>query len=233
MSSQKQVKNNQYHYRIKGLIAIGLFATIILSIFTINNGKITKDENKFKYQYMKLNGKTNLSNRKYTKATILDQNKVEYLDGRDVISFLQKGTGILYFGFQQGNACRSTAEILVDLVSDSHISPIYYRNIYGDRDEVYLLEDGSLWTMKEASENYHKITKLLFDYLPSYEGLKDESRKRIYLPAIVFVKKGKVIKFISLDSQYDYDESKVLSKKDKKFIINQISEGIKLLDKDD
>ena len=70
---------------------------------------------------------------------------------------------------------------------------IYYLNIKEDRNTLTLTKKGKIKTEKQGNENYLKLVDILKDYLPVYDGLNDETIKRIYLPTVVFVKDGKVI----------------------------------------
>lgn len=85
-----------------------------------------------------------------------------------------------------------------------NIDKIYYLNNHEDRD-TKTLEDGKVVTTKEGSENYQKLLEILDDYADVYDGLNDESIKRIYFPTVVFVKDGKIVDYISgtVSSQED------------------------------
>ncbi len=48
------------------------------------------------------------------------------------------------------------------------------------------------WTLIFKRENWEWFEKLS-KYLPTYEGLNDDTIKRVYLPTVVFVKKGKIL----------------------------------------
>ena len=49
------------------------------------------------------------------------------------------------------------------------------------------------------------MIEILYDQLPSYEGLNDDSIKRLYFPTVLFVKDGKIIGIYTstVDSQKD------------------------------
>ena len=83
--------------------------------------------------------------------------------------------------------------MLVSSALESKVDKIYYLNIKADRNTLTLTKKGKIRTEKQGNENYLKLVDILKDYLPAYDGLNDETIKRIYLPTVVFVKNGKVI----------------------------------------
>ena len=72
--------------------------------------------------------------------------------------------------------------------------------------------------------------EILKDELGSYEGLEDESIKRLYFPTVVFVKQGKIEKVHigTLDSQKD--PYKGLNEKQKKQLKNIFIKNIKKIE---
>ena len=58
---------------------------------------------------------------------------------------------------------------------------------------------------KEGSKDYYEILDLLGEKASVYDGLNDETIKRIYFPTVVFVKDGEIVAFHegTVDSQED------------------------------
>ena len=193
------MKNN----KVILLIGIILIGVIILSYFTIKDNKITDDEKNFAVEYENFNGKKSLtSGKKYMEVKIPEKNGVEYISGEKVIEILREGTGVVYFGFPECPWCRNMIVPLLEVMQEEG-EKVYYYNAYSIRDDKDLDENGNIVTYKEGTENYYKILELLGDKADVYEGLNDDSIKRLYFPTVVFVKHGKVVdKHVStVDSQ--------------------------------
>ncbi len=204
--------------RVIIIIIVVLFALIgVLTYFIVKDNKITADEKKFKKEYESFNGKTNLSsNKKYRTLSIPEKNGVIYSSSDEVIELLSEGTGIIYFGFPECPWCRSMIVPFLE-VANKEKETIHYYNALSIRDIKELDEDGQVKTLQEGTEKYYKILELLGDKASVYEGLNDESIKRLYFPTVVFVKNGKIV---------DIHVSTVDSQKDpyKKLNDNQIKE---------
>lgn len=191
--------------KLKIMIAVILVAVAILSFFTVKKDRVSSDEKKFKEEYEALNGKENPSSgKKYFDLEVELHNGIEYLDEKEAIDFLENKTGILYFGFPQCPWCRNIVEVLIDAKNAMKVDTIYYCNALEGRDEK-VLQDGKIVTTKKGSKEYGKILELLGDKADTYEGLNDESIKRLYFPTVVFVKNGKIIDthLSTVDSQKD------------------------------
>ena len=154
---------------------------------------ITNDSLKFKEEYESLNGKDNGNGKNYLSVDIKSYNPISYSNYEEIFDILDKGTGVIYLGFPECPWCRNLVPVLVDSALEEKVSPIYYLNISGDRNTLSLTKKGKIKTEKEGTENYLKLVDILKDYLPVYDGLNDDSIKRIYLPTVIFVKDGKVL----------------------------------------
>lgn len=154
---------------------------------------ITNDSLKFKEEYESLNGKDNGNGKNYLSVDIKSYNPISYSSYEEIFDILDKGTGVIYLGFPECPWCRNLVPVLVDSALEEKVSPIYYLNIKSDRNTLSLTKKGKIKTEKEGTENYLKLVDILKDYLPVYDGLNDDSIKRIYLPTVIFVKDGKVL----------------------------------------
>ena len=184
---------------MKKKIVILFFLTILIVIF----GLMFFKENKFKKEYESLNGEKTSNGKKYMKVNIPKDNPIVYSNYEEIFKVLD-GTGIIYFGFPQCPWCRNAVPVLLESAIENGIDKIYYLNNLEDRD-ILSLKDGKVVTEKEAKEDYKKLLKKLGDNASIYEGLEDEGIKRIYYPAVVFVKNGKIIDNVTgtVDSQED------------------------------
>lgn len=187
--------------KIKAIIGIVIIVVIGVIGYLIykNNSEdkteytITNDSLKFKEEYESLNGKDTGYNQTYQILDIKSYNPMLYSNYNEIFEILEKGTGIIYFGFPECPWCRNLVPVLVSSALESKVDKIYYLNIKEDRNTLTLTKKGKIKTEKQGNENYLKLVDILKNYLPVYDGLKDETIKRIYLPTVVFVKDGKVI----------------------------------------
>lgn len=98
-----------------------------------------------------------------------------YKSIEEIINILENGTGVIYLGFPECPWCQSYVKYINDVAKETGIKEIYYFNILDDR--------------KTNSEEYQKIVTLLNEVL-----LEDENgNKRIFVPDVTIVNKGKII----------------------------------------
>lgn len=109
----------------------------------------------------------------YTKVPM--DNVFVYKTEEEIINFLETGTGIVYLGFPECPWCQSYVVYLNEVAKDSGIEKIYYLNVKDIR--------------TNNTENYQKIVSLLSDILPNDEN----GNKKVYVPQVVFVKKGNIV----------------------------------------
>lgn len=166
--------------------------------------KITKDEEKFKKEYEALNDKYDEQRQmNYVNVDIKEDNNIIYSNAEEIIKLLESGTGIICFGFPECPWCRNAIPVLINTASEYSIKQIYYFNAYDIRDTKHLDESGNIVTDKEGTTEYYRILELLSDKVSVYNGLNDDSIKRLYFPTVVFVKDGKVVNLhvSTVDSQ--------------------------------
>ena len=74
------------------------------------------------------------------------------------------------------------------------VDEVYYFDATSIRDEKKRNpETNEIETITEGTEEYYDIVSRLEEYLPTYEGLEDETIKRLYFPTVVAVKNGEVV----------------------------------------
>lgn len=172
-----------------------LAITLVLGLITIIiKSNITQHDNKkFKLEYELLNDKDNGYNNKHLKISINENNKIKYATYEEVKKILTEDSGVIYFGFPECPWCRNIIEPLLNAADETEIKNIYYFNAKEIRDIKHLDENNQIITDKEGTQEYNELIKIMYDYLGEYEGLNDQSIKRLYFPSVVFVKEGKII----------------------------------------
>ena len=104
----------------------------------------------------------------------------------------------------------------MDAVKETGIDKIYYYNALNIRDTKHLDDDGKVVVDKKGTKSYKRILELLGDKADVYDGLEDESIKRLYFPTVVFVRNGQVLSIHSSTVESQKDPSKKLTKKQTK-----------------
>lgn len=182
---------------IRWVLSILLFTILgigyALHVNDFSSVKGSKDAVKFKKEYESLNGQKR-KGQNYTNmnVTIPSDNPIVYASEKQVLNLLEKGTGILYFGFPDCPWCRNVVPVLVDTAQTEGIDTIYYYNAKEDRDEKRLV-GGKVEVVKKGSAFYGKLMDKLGNKASIYDGLQDENIKRLYFPTVLFVKNGEIV----------------------------------------
>lgn len=196
------------------LIVIAVVSSIVIYDKFGNTEKIilSDDEIKFKQAYEELNVKKDRNGKKYLEVKVPENNGVIYTSVKEIENLLKEGNGVIYLGTAELSYARSIIEPLFSSKDSTGVEEIYYLDLGGIRDEKRL--DGEeIIIDSEGTADYQKLLKLLDKYLPSYDGLNDESIKRIYIPTVIFVVDGKISHIETINS--DKEENKVLSANEK------------------
>jgi len=184
------------------VVVILLMAMIILCVFffllhwNLDSGDLdsmTKTSKDFKKQYEELNHQKDKAGNSYLNLSIDSDNIVQYATYDKIFSILERGTGIIYFGTPESNPSRALLPILFDASDEVGIDTIYYLDVSDDQDQRELGENGKIVNKKEGTQSYQKLVNKLNSVLGSYDGLEDDSIKRIYFPTLIFVKDGEII----------------------------------------
>lgn len=188
---------------------------VIICIFSIsacsfNENKIS-DSQKFKEEYENYNGKIGSSGKEYLKLDIEEDNIIKYTSINEIIEILESGTGVIYLGFPECPWCRNIVPVLLNAGNNTDLDKIYYLNMSDVRDKMELDENNNIITTEEASEGYHellaKLDSILSDYiLKDSDGNEyNTGEKRIYVPTVLFIRKGQIVDyhFDTVDSQTD------------------------------
>lgn len=191
----------------KKIIITVVLATLVVILGTtaMFNNKSLTDAMKFKKEYELLNGQINSNNKKYMDVEISVKNPIQYASYEEIVNLLKSGTGVIYFGFPECPWCRNAVPVLLEAAKELNINKIYYFNALSIRDKKHLDDQGNIVTDEAGTKEYEELVKLMYDQLPVYDGLNDDTIKRLYFPTVVFVKNGEIIGLHSstVDSQED------------------------------
>lgn len=155
----------------------------------------SEDGAMFKNEYEEVNGQSTSNGKEYLTLDIPEENAMRYATLEDVMTLLDEGTGVIYFGFPTCPWCRNVVPVLLETAKEDGVETIYYFNASEYRDERRLNELGEIEIIQEAKEGYGELLNAFGEHASVYEGLGDETLKRLYFPTIVFVKEGQIIAF--------------------------------------
>lgn len=159
----------------------------IICCFLILTGCQKKDNILFKEEYESLNTNSN-----YRSVTIPKDNKMVYITDEELLTKIEnKEDLVVYFGFSKCPWCRSIIETLIQVSKDLDMDKIYYLDISSIRD-IKEIQDNRVITIKQGSQAYLKIVKLLNDYLADYQIDNQVVGKRIYAPNILVIKNQQI-----------------------------------------
>ncbi len=174
-------------------IAMAVF--LALTLATACRAEQPSEPQVFEEEYEILNDQTSMDGEHtYLAIDVPSDNRVEYVDLAEIQEVLAEGTGVMYFGFPECPWCRTLVPVLFEAVEAAgYEGPVYYGNFLNDRDKLSLDENGNIVVEQEGTEAYRQLVAKLCDWLGPYNGLNDETIKRVYFPTTVFVKNGQIM----------------------------------------
>lgn len=190
------------------IVFLLFFSLATIAIYKLSNKEeevVETDALKFKEEYEAYNNQVNEDNNKiYPSMSVSENNPMYYASYEEIYKVL-KGTGVIYLGYPKCPWCRNLVPTLIEAAKKVNIGKIYYMNLYEERNTLSLDKDGNIVVEKEGTEGYTTLVEKLYDVLPVYEGLNNDTRRRIYVPLVIFVKDGEIIGTHSgtVDSQED------------------------------
>lgn len=205
------------------MLSIFLLGVICFSVYYFILREVP-DGARFKEEYESLNGEIN-NGKKIVDMKIDEDNLMKYSSFEEIMNVLNDGTGIIYFGFPECPWCRNSVPIIIEAAKKNEIGQIYYFDASKIRD-VKELKNGKVITTKEGTKEYYKLLDKLKDVLDPYEGLEDESIKRLYFPTMVFVMGGKVVATHTGTVESQKDPYKKLTNKEEKELLKIYEEAI-------
>ena len=106
---------------------------------------------------------------------ISKENPFVYLNTKEMLEFMENGSGIIYFGFPECPWCIETVKILEDILEEKNVEKVYYYNPKKIREQ--------------NTKSYQKLVQKLKDNL-----FEDENHEaKLYVPDIYVMDKGKVV----------------------------------------
>lgn len=151
-----------------------LISSLIIFIILILGGIVLyfNDSFHFKLSYEYINY-VDYNNGKKIKLSIPFDNRIDYVNEEELIDLLERGTGVLYFGYNTCPWCRNVVPVLIDTVKKNNVDNIYYADLH--KLDMKLIRS--------------KLYKILNSYLRDDE----EGKKVLAVPDVYFIKKGKII----------------------------------------
>lgn len=152
-----------------------------------------------------LNGQTAANGQPYMEVHIPEDSLFEPINEEDALQLLESGTGVLIFEFPECPWCRNMMPVVDQAAKEMALSKLYTFNIREERNQITLGDDGALVTVNEGTEFYRKVLELLGESASVYDGLNDESIRRIYAPTVFVIVDGEVLSshVSTVDSQSD------------------------------
>lgn len=151
-----------------------------------------------------LNGQTAANGQPYMEVHIPEDSLFEPINEEDALQLLESGTGVLIFEFPECPWCRNMMLVVDQAAKEMALSKLYAFNIREERDQITLGDDG-LVVVNEGTEFYRKVLEILGENASVYDGLNDESIRRIYAPTVFVIVDGEVLSshVSTVDSQSD------------------------------
>ena len=141
---------------------------------------------------------------------------------------------MIYFGANWCPWCRNAIEVLIDVAKQKKEKKIYYLDMDKVRN-TWEVVNGNLNKVTNEEEGYYDLLKALDSILgdqtytltDEFGNIHDTGEKRIYMPLIIGVKNGKILKnhtgTITLkEEQTKYDKLTKEQKQDLKKIYSEL-----------
>jgi len=183
-----------------------LFLTAVIFVFLTacrsadaaadTEGAIMSDGLAFKAEYEALNGQPHPTNEalSFLEIYVDENNPFVFSEFDEINTLATSGTGIIFLAIPQCPWCRVMLPVLTNAAIDFGVDKILYRNILEDRN-ILEYDDGEIVEIRAGVPGYYRLLDILGDLPPVYRGLNDDSIRRIFAPALIFVKDGNVISY--------------------------------------
>ena len=181
------------------------------------NPEVLSDALRFKEEYESLNGmpRSDTSFALYNTTYIPEKNAVRYIDAQKAFELLgsPSSSSVIYFGANWCPWCRNIIPVLLEEVDRNSVPALYYVDVTDERDK-YVLADGAAVRESEGTEGYSRLLEALDEYLKPYILTSDSGEsvdtgeKRMYIPFLLVVDKGKVLHAVLCEYALEENQTK-------------------------
>ncbi len=133
-------------------------------------------------------------NGEYIRVKFPKEYSITYLAEEKILSMLENGTGVIYFGYSTCPWCRNIIFPLLTAMQSSHVN-LYYVDVKQIRDSSKIIDKLSSYLKKDNNDNYRLLVpdvyfilegEILFhhvgtvdSYKNPYLGMSDEQNKEL------------------------------------------------------
>lgn len=155
----------------KKIVIISAIVITLCSIFFIIYNCNDQFRFKLSYEYINL---VDYNNGKKIKVNIPFNNHIKYLKDDEIISFLTKETGVIYFGYNTCPWCRNIIEPLLEVIDNNKVDKLYY---------------------VDAKKSLKSISSKLLKALDSTIEENENGNKGLGVPVVYFIKDGQIMDY--------------------------------------
>ncbi len=124
-----------------------------------------------------------------------NENQFDLMEKDDLKTFIEHGTGILYFSFPECPWCQAYIPMLNEVLENNDVRAYYY-NIHVDKDD--------------DRDFYDEIAQLLIDHNKSDDEnvvlYGNDGKPLIYMPLVLFIENGEIKSWNGESNTNDSDE---------------------------
>lgn len=213
------MKNKDALVKILSTIVIALTLILVICFYGKYDKKdvIETDAMRFKREYEALNDTTRESDgAKYNNVIVDKDNPFIYIDAKEALEIINDKDAIIYVGAPWCPWCRNAIPVLTEVAKKFNIKEVYYLDL-DDEKSIWEVENDKAVKKIDGTKYYYQLLKKLGDRLRDYNLTSDSGEslktgeKRIYIPYVIGVKRGRVVAdkvgTVNLDdnqTKYDY-----------------------------
>lgn len=179
---------------------VAVLAIASIAIFQGGLNKIEEtDAMRFKREYEALNDTTRESDgAKYNNVTVDKDNPFIYIDAKEALNVIDNKDAIIYVGAPWCPWCRNAVPVLIDVAKKFNIKEVYYLDLDKEK-SIWEVIDGKAVKKVNGTDYYYQLLEKLKDNLRDYELVDKDGKslstgeKRIYMPYVIGVKRGRVV----------------------------------------
>lgn len=200
----------------------------------------SSDALRIKEEYEELNDTIReTDDMKYNSVKIPRYNPIKYIDVKEAVDIIKNDTGVIYFGAAWCPWCRNSIEVLIKSAKEKRLKKVYYLDMDKVRN-VWEINDGALNKKTVEQDGYYDLLNALDSILGEQTytltdqkgNVYDTGEKRVYMPLVIAVKNGKIMKnhtgTVTLsEGQTKYDKLTKSQEKELKKIYNELIDSTK------